>query len=102
MISGSTYREFVAPLDDALLACYPHKGMIHLCGAHSQHIPAFRDMPHLKALQLHNRAAADLGLYLEGLRKDQVLYVNVCEEMPARQVLKLPCEGRVILVGNIT
>ncbi|MCC6445627.1 MAG: hypothetical protein IT210_19495 [Armatimonadetes bacterium] len=39
LLSGSAYREFVAPLDDALHSVYPHDGMIHRCGAHAQHIP---------------------------------------------------------------
>ena len=46
------------PLDDALLGDYPDSGMIHLCGSHGQHIQSFRDMRHLHAVQLNDRAAA--------------------------------------------
>ena len=94
------YRSLIAPLDDALLAEYPHGGMIHLCGAHAQHIPVFRDMPHLRALQLNDRAACDLKLYLEGLRKDQIIYLNPCEGMTAEQAILISGGDRIVLCQN--
>ncbi|MDE6274394.1 MAG: hypothetical protein K2L87_05040 [Clostridiales bacterium] len=100
MLSGEMYREFIMDLDDDLLSVYPHAGMIHLCGSHAQHIENFAQMKNLKALQLHNRAAQDLKLYLEGLRKDQVIYVNCCEEMPYEEALKISGGERVIFVGE--
>jgi len=100
LLSGRMYRSLIAPLDDALLAEYPHGGMIHLCGAHAQHIPVFRDMPHLRALQLNDRAACDLKLYLEGLRKDQIIYLNPCEEMTAEQAILISGGDRIVLCQN--
>ena len=100
MISLDMYREFVAELDEALLAVYENGGMIHLCGTHTQHIPAFREMKSLNALQLHNRAAQDLAYYLEQLREDQVIYINTCAEMPYEQALEISRGRRVIFVGE--
>ena len=102
LLSGELYREMIAPLDDALLGEYPNGGMIHLCGAHAQHIPAFREMPHLRALQLNDRAAADLALYLEGLRDDQILYVNPCEEMPTEEIVRISGGDRVVLCDAVS
>lgn len=97
LVSGSLYEEIIAPLDDALLAEYPHGGMIHLCGSHAQHIPVFREMKHLRALQLNDRAAHDLKLYLDGLREDQIIYLNPCEGMPIEKVLEISGGKRIIL-----
>ena len=99
LLSGPLYREFIMPLDDALLGDYPHGGMIHLCGAHAQHIPAFREMRHLRALQLNDRACADLEAYLTGLREDQVLYYCPCPEMPLEKALALAGGRRLVVIG---
>lgn len=100
MLSPGLYEEFVMELDDELLGVYPHPGMIHLCGSHAQHIPLFAKMKNLKALQLHNRAAEDLELYLKGLRPDQVIYVNCCEEMPYERAFEISGGRRVLFVGE--
>jgi len=100
LLSGRMYRSLIAPLDDALLAEYPRGGMIHLCGAHAQHIPVFRDMPHLRSLQLNDRAACDLKLYLEGLREDQIIYLNPCEDMTAEQAIRISGGNRIVLCQN--
>lgn len=97
LVSGPMYREFFAPLDDALLGDYPHGGMIHLCGSHTQHTETFRGMKHLKALQLNDRAAADLGQYLAELREDQIIYLNPCREMPVEDALRISGGKRIVL-----
>lgn len=97
LLSGPMYRDLVAPLDDALLADYPHGGMIHLCGMHTQHIDTFRQMKHLRALQLNDRAAHDLALYLDGLRDDQIIYLNPCEGMPVEKALRISGGKRIVL-----
>ena len=99
LLSGEMYREFIMPLDDALLGDYSRGGMIHLCGTHTQHIPAFRDMKHLRALQVNDRASWDLEAYLKGLRDDQVVYVCPCPEMPVEKILEVSGGRRVVLVG---
>lgn len=91
----------IAPLDDSLLAEYPRGGMIHLCGSHTQHIPVFRKMKHLRAVQLNDRAALDLKLYLDGLRKDQVIYLNPCEGMSVKEALDISDGNRMIIVDGI-
>ncbi len=98
VISGPMYREFIEPFDDALLGDYPNGGMIHLCGRHTQHLPAFREMKHLRAVQLNDRAAADLDAYLSGLRDDQIVYLNPCREMSAEEAVRLSGGNRLVLV----
>jgi hypothetical protein len=70
-------------LDDEILSLYPGGGLIHLCGSHSQHIPTWRRMASVRAVQINDRATEDVELYLAGLREDQLLYVvpcDLCEE----------------------
>jgi len=100
LISGALYREMVAPLDDALLGDYPHGGMIHLCGMHSQHIDSFRQMKNLRAIQVNDRAAEDLQLYLDGLREDQIIYVNPCKGMPAEKAVEISGGSRIVLIAR--
>jgi hypothetical protein len=101
LVSASHYAEFIAPLDDALLAAYPHGGMIHLCGSHTQHIPVWRRMRSLRSLQLNDRAAEDLAIYQAGLRADQVLYVNPCDGMPVERIMRITGGERVVIVANL-
>ena len=101
MISGPCYEEFIAPLDEALLAVYPNGGMIHICGSHTQHIEAWRNMPHLRALQLNDRAAADLLTYHQQLRPDQVIYLNPCKEMSAVRAIELTGGNRLVIADDM-
>ena len=100
MISGDQYAQFIAPLDEEILATLPQGGMIHLCGAHAQHIPAFRAMRSLRAVQINNRAAEDLPAYFAGLREDQIMYVNLFEGMSWRRVLEITGGRRVVTYGE--
>ena len=101
LVSGATYREFVAPLDDELLSTYPHGGMIHLCGMHTQHIPAWNEMRSLRALQLNDRAAEDLAMYFHEMREDVVFYVNPCEGMPVERIVEITGGQRVVVVADL-
>jgi len=101
LLSREVYRDFIAPLDNALLSAYPHGGMIHLCGGHTQHIPTWREYPSFRAFQLNDRAAGDLALYYHGLRDDQVLYVNPCPEMPVEQIMAITGGRRVVIVDDL-
>lgn len=101
LISGATYREFVAPLDDELLSTYPHGGMIHLCGRHTQHIPAWNGMRSLRALQLNDRAAEDLDTYWREMRDNVVFYVNPCAGMPVERIIEITAGQRVVIVADI-
>lgn len=98
LLGTDMYKEFIAPLDEAILAQYPRGGMIHLCGAHAQHMETFRDMKNLRAVQLHDRAAEDLALYLEKLRKDQIVYVNTCAGMTAEKAIEISGGERIVIV----
>lgn len=101
LVSPELYRDMIAPLDDQLLSVYPHGGMIHLCGAHTQHIPAFRAMKSLKAIQVNDRAAADLQAYFEGLREDQIIYLSPCPEMPVEKAMEITHGHRLVLEMNL-
>ena len=101
LISGEMYRAFVAPLDDELLSLYPGGGMIHLCGTHTQHIPAWNEMRSLRALQLNDRAAEHLETYYCELRDDVVFYVNPCEGMPVERIVEITGGQRVVLVADL-
>ena len=100
LISPEQYSDFIAPLDDELLRTYPYGGMIHLCGTHTQHIPTWRKMASLRAIQLNDRAAVDLATYFEALRDDQVLYVNPSEEMPIERIMAITGGRRVVIVAD--
>jgi hypothetical protein len=99
LLSAEQYREFIAPLDGALLRVYPHGGMIHLCGIHTQHIATWRDMPSVRAVQLNDRAAQDLPSYFAGLRDDQVIYLNPTPTMTAEDALRITDGRRLVVVG---
>jgi hypothetical protein len=92
----------IADLDEDLLNVYENGGMIHLCGSHAQHIDCFRSMKSLKALQLNDRAAADLPLYFEGLREDQIIYLCPCEEMTVEQAVKITGGRRLVINAPIS
>lgn len=97
LLSPSLYEEFILPLDNALLGMYPHGGMIHLCGSHSQLIPLFARMENLKSLQLNDRAAEDLEYYVNGLREDQVIYLHPCAGMPVERGMEIANGHRMVI-----
>ncbi len=101
LLSQEQYREFIAPLDAELLGTYPHGGMIHLCGAHVQHIPVWREMKELRAVQVNDRAADDLWQYLSGLREDQILYVNPTAHMSVERIMRITNGRRVVIVSDV-
>ena len=100
LISGELYRELIAPLDDKLLSVYPNGGMIHLCGAHTQHMQTFRDMKSLRVIHMNDRATFDLERYFNELREDQVIYIHPCKEMPLETILEITGGKRVFILHN--
>ena len=99
LLSPALYEEFIMPLDNALLGVYPNGGLIHLCGSHKQLIPLFARMENLKNVQLNDKAAEDLEYYVEGLREDQVIYLNLCEGMPLERALEIAKDKRMIIIA---
>ena len=75
--------------------------MIHLCGTHTQHIPAWNERTSLRALQLNDRAAEDLEIYYRELRDDVVFYVNPCEGMPVERIVEITGAQRVVIVADL-
>lgn len=101
LLSPGIYEEMVAPLDNELLSVYPNGGMIHLCGSHTQHMEVFRNMDALKAIQVNDRAAQDLGAYFNGLRDDQVIYLNPCDEMTIEQAIAITGGKRLVIAADL-
>ena len=101
LLSGDLYREMIADLDAEVLRVYENGGMIHLCGSHAQHIPTFREMPELKSVQLHDRAAEDLQLYFEGLREDQLIYLVPCKGMTIEKALSITGGKRLVVIAHV-
>jgi hypothetical protein len=97
LVSARHYREFLMPLDRAVLAESPHGGMIHLCGAHAHLIPAFAAMPELRAVQINDRAVEDLPAFHNGLRRDQILYVLPSLSWPVERILQTTRGERLVL-----
>ncbi|MCX6360752.1 MAG: hypothetical protein NT029_13130 [Armatimonadetes bacterium] len=100
LLSARAYADLVAPHDAALLGDDARGGMIHLCGAHTQHLDTWSSMPQLRAVQLNDRAAADLEAYFHRLRPDQVIYLNPCDEMPLELALAITGGKRLVVVAD--
>ena len=101
LLPAGLYRDFIAPLDDELLRVYPHGGMIHLCGAHTQHIPVWREMALVRAIQVNDRAAEDLEAYFHELRDDQILYLNPTATMTVERAMAIAGVRRLVLVADV-
>jgi len=71
--------------------------MMHLCGTHAQHIPAFRVMKNLCSIQINDRAAEDLELYFNGLRSDQIIYVAPTPLLTLERILEITKGKRLVL-----
>jgi hypothetical protein len=100
LLSAEMYRDFVAQPDADLLGDYPGGGMIHLCGGHTQHIPVWRDMSALRAVQLNDDAADDFEEYYRGLRDDQMLYLNPTATMTAARAISITGGRRLVVVAD--
>ncbi|MBQ7354290.1 MAG: hypothetical protein IJW62_02075 [Clostridia bacterium] len=101
LVSAGLYEEMIADLDAEVLRVYENGGMIHLCGSHAQHIPTFRNMPELKSVQLHDRAAEDLQLYFDGLREDQLIYLYPCKGMTIEKALAITGGKRLVVTAHV-
>jgi len=101
LLSPGMYRDFVAPLDDELLRVHAHGGMIHLCGRHTQHLAAWREMRSLRAVQVNDRACEELESYFRELRDDQIIYVNPCAGMSVERAMEVTGGRRVVIVADV-
>lgn len=101
LVSRQQYCDFIASLDAELLGEYPHGGMIHLCGSHVQHIPVWRKMKKLRAVQVNDRAADDLEHYWNGLRQDQIIYVKPTAHMTIERIMSITNGDRVVIVSEV-
>jgi len=99
LVGADTYTRFFAPGDAAVLRAYPGGGTIHLCGRHTQHLPTWRAMPELRAVQLNDAAADEFLAYYTGLRDDQLIYLAPTEMMSLAHILEISGGRRVIYQG---
>ncbi|HJN16138.1 MAG TPA: hypothetical protein QGH10_11625 [Armatimonadota bacterium] len=97
LVSAAHYCAFLADLDSELLSVSPHGGMIHLCGTHEHHIPAFREMDRLRSVQINDRATDGLAEFVEGLREDQILYITPTEATSVEDIMDLTDGRRIVL-----
>jgi hypothetical protein len=88
-------------MDSELLSVYKNGGLIHLCGIHTQHIPVWRDMKPLRAVQINDRAAEDLQAYFHGLRQDQIIYLNPTSTMTIEYAMGMTGGRRLVIVENV-
>ncbi len=102
LVSPGHYRDFFAPLDEEILAAYPRGGMIHLCGAHTQHLPAWRQMKPLRSVQINDRATDDFLAYWKGLRADQIVYVSPNAAFEQKRILELTRGRRVVFQCSLS
>lgn len=96
LVGADQYQEFIVPYNEEILSLFPHGGMIHICGSHTQHIPAWRAMDQLAILQTNDRASVDLEQYIDGLRDDQVLYNLHCPDMPWERADEIAGGRRIV------
>ncbi|TVQ20249.1 MAG: hypothetical protein EA382_15355 [Spirochaetaceae bacterium] len=101
LVSPELYAEVFGPLDQEILRLYPNGGMIHLCGTHAQHIPAWRAMPELRSVQTNDRASEDVELYRDGLRDDQVLYVHLCNTVTEERAIAAAQQRPMVIVPSL-
>lgn len=101
LLPADIYDEFIAPLDHQLLSVYPNGGMIHLCGAHTQHIPTWRRMKSVRAIQISGPASEDLEIYFHELRDDQMIYLNPTPTMTVERAMKITGGQRIVFVTDI-
>ena len=97
LISGEMYREHIRCRDRDLFTCHARGGCIHLCGTHTQHIDAWRDMPEVKSLQLNDAANDDLEEYWRNLRPDQFVILVPSERMTAESALEVTGGRRLVI-----
>ncbi len=57
-------------------------------------------MKPLRAVQLNDRAAEDLEVYWNGLRPDQLFYVNPCPGMPVERIMKITGGRRLVIIAD--
>ena len=95
LVSPQTYRDHVAKLDSAHLTHEARGGCFHLCGEHIQHLRTWRDMPCVRAVQLNDRACADLEQYWSQLRSDQFVVLWPSENMPLERAMEITQRRRL-------
>ena len=101
MISPELYADMIAPLDAEILGLYPNGGMIHLCGAHTQHCRTWREMASLRAVQLCAGPNLEVDVYFNELRDDQIIYIGPTKDLSMDRILDVTGGRRIILAEDL-
>jgi hypothetical protein len=97
LVSRCDYARFFAPLDQALIRLSRGGALMHICGAHAQHIPTWKGLAGLRAVQLNDRAMDDLAAYYQQLHSDMIFYLCPSPQMNVERIMELTGGRRVIL-----
>lgn len=92
--STDPYAEPERWVEESLKSLVPH-------GEHTQHIPVWREMLPLRAIQLNDRASEDLEAYFQGLRGDQILYLNPTPTMTVERAIQITGGRRLVIVAEV-
>lgn len=101
MVSPEFYADMIAPLDAEVLGLYPHGGMIHLCGSHTQHLATWRNMKELRSVQLCAGPNLEVDRYYTELRNDQIIYIGPTKDLSLDRILSVTSGRRIILAENL-
>jgi hypothetical protein len=101
LISAETYQRFVQPWDVEVAGCQARGFGIHLCGRHTQHLGAWREIPALRAFQLNGEACADLEVYCRESRPDQFIIYWPSEKYNIDYALRLTGGRRIAVLAEI-
>jgi len=101
MLSPDQYDEFVRDLDDAITSVWPNGSMLHLCGAHTQHLPTWSKLDSFKAFQLCDGPNAELEDYYTQSRDDQIIYVGPTAKISMDRIMDITGGWRIILADDL-
>jgi len=99
LVSSEMYRRHVLHRDQELFECHAAGGGIHLCGHHTQHIPAWQAALQVKVIQLNDAAADDLETYWRSLRPDQFIIFMPTAHTTVEDALRIT-GGRQLVVNT--
>ncbi len=100
LISNAVYEEYIRREDERILSLYPNGGMLHLCGRHTQHLPSWRSMSCIRAMQLNDAATDELDKYCGGTRADQILYVIPTKTITEEEAIRMTDGGRRLVLSH--
>ncbi len=101
LVSRRDYAHFFAPLDVELMQLTPGGALIHLCGAHTHHLPTWAELPGLRAVQLNDRAMDDLEDYYKRLHPETIFYLCPSARVGIDRIMEITGGKRVVLQATL-